>query len=87
MLNTKTFLPLFDGHDLKNFITQATWVTVNDYESELVKERTGLSEKEIAARVEAYIVTKGGDGSVIHTRDETIAIPVAHAAQLTDPTG
>ncbi len=80
-------LPLFDGADLKRFIDQATWVTVNDYESEIVKERTGWSEAEIAERVEAYVVTKGGEGSLIHTRDETIRIPVAHAERLADPTG
>jgi len=80
-------LPLFDGEDLKRFIEQATWVTVNDYESELIKERTGYSERDIARRVEAYIVTRGGDGSAIHSRDETLIIPAAKAASLEDPTG
>ena len=80
-------LPLFDGDNLKMFIEQATWVTVNDYESELIKERTGYSEKDIAWRVDAYIVTRGGEGSTIYTRDEALEIAVANAASLEDPTG
>ena len=79
-------LPLFDGENLKEFIDQATWVTVNDYESELIKDRTGYSEQDIAQRVQAYIVTRGGEGSTIYTRDEEIDIPAAKAASLEDPT-
>jgi adenosine kinase len=80
-------LPLFDGDNLKMFIEQATWVTVNDYESELIKERTGYSEEDIARRVDAYIVTRGGEGSTIYTRDGALEIAVANAASLEDPTG
>jgi adenosine kinase len=80
-------LPLFEGDDLKAFVEQATWVTVNDYESELIKERTGYSERDIAQRVDAYIVTQGGEGSTVYTRDEAISIPTAKAASLEDPTG
>ena len=80
-------LPMFDGEDLARFIGQATWITVNDYEAELMQERTGLSAHEIAERVEAYIVTRGGKGSVIYTRDHRLEIPVAHAENVVDPTG
>ena len=48
------------------FIDKATWVAVNDYEGQMLQERTGSVPRQIAARVEAYIVTKGADGSVIH---------------------
>ncbi len=55
-------MPMFNGDDLRKFIDQATWVTVNDYEWELLKDRTGWSEKDIVARVDALIVTLGGEG-------------------------
>lgn len=80
-------LPMFDGDDLKRFIDQATYVTVNDYEFSLLTERTGLSTEAIAAQVDALIVTKGGEGSVIYANGEEIEIPVAPVAQLKDPTG
>ncbi|KIH77356.1 adenosine kinase [Geoalkalibacter ferrihydriticus] len=80
-------LPMFDGDDLRRFIDQATWLTVNDYEWQLIRERTGLSAAEVAGRLEALIVTRGGQGSTIYTTGGEICIPAAHAAQLKDPTG
>jgi adenosine kinase len=80
-------MPMFDGDDLKAFIDIATWVTVNDYESELMQERTGLSPEAIAERVKACIVTRGGDGSNIYTREGRIDIPTAKPTSVTDPTG
>ena len=80
-------MPMFDGNDLRHFIGQATWVTVNDYESQLMQERTGWSEEEIARHVEALIVTRGGEGSNIYTGGTRIDIPCAKPAQLRDPTG
>ncbi|WP_439638791.1 carbohydrate kinase family protein [Nevskia sp.] len=80
-------LPMFGGDDLKAFIEKATYVAVNDYESEMIMDRTGWSLKEIADRVEALIVTRGGKGSHIYTRSKTHEIPTATAQALADPTG
>ena len=80
-------MPMFDGDDLKAFIDIATWVTVNDYESELMQQRTGLSPEAIAERVQACIVTRGSEGSNIYTRQGRIDIPTAKPTRLTDPTG
>lgn len=80
-------LPMFDGDDLRRFIDQATYVSVNDYESQLVQERTGWSPHEIAERVEALIVTRGGEGSIVYTPKHRLEIPAAKAKALSDPTG
>ncbi|MEX2482873.1 MAG: carbohydrate kinase family protein [Gammaproteobacteria bacterium] len=80
-------LPMFNGDELLHFIEGASWVTVNDYESEVVQERTGLGPAAIAERVAACIVTRGAEGSVIYTRDTTIEIPPATPAVVKDPTG
>jgi adenosine kinase len=80
-------LPMFDGDELLRFIEQATWVSVNDYELQLMQERTGLSPHEIAERVEALIVTVGAEGSHIYTKEHRIEIPPAKAEVLNDPTG
>lgn len=80
-------LPMFDGHDLKHFIEQARWVAVNDYEAQLLADRTGLSFHDIAERIEALIITKGAEGSHIYTRQHRLEIPVAPVRQLRDPTG
>lgn len=80
-------MPMFDGADLKHFIEQATWVTVNDYESELMQERTGWNAEEIAQHVQALIITRGGDGSAIYSSDGVVEIPTASASSIVDPTG
>jgi len=80
-------MPLFDGNDLKSFIEQATWMAVNDYEYELVCERTGWDAKEIATHLEALIVTRGEKGSEIYTDGTVYNIPVVEAPHVVDPTG
>ncbi|MBU0731084.1 MAG: carbohydrate kinase family protein [Proteobacteria bacterium] len=80
-------LPMFDGKELVQFIEQADWLTVNDYEWQLIVERTGLNEHQIAERVKALIVTRGAEGSIIATGTKRINIPVARTSDLQDPTG
>jgi adenosine kinase len=80
-------LPMFNGEELRAFIGQASWVAVNDYEASLLSERTGWSPEQIAGRVRAYVVTRGGEGSWIYADGEKLQIPAAPAARLADPTG
>ncbi len=80
-------MPMYDGEELLKFVEQATYVCVNDYESQLLQERTGLSIQQIAEKVEAAIVTRGGEGSVIHTNSKSIDIPAVKATAVQDPTG
>lgn len=80
-------LPMFGGDELRVFIEQATWVAVNEYEWQLLQDRTKLSAHDVAAQVEALVVTRGAEGSIIHTRDGDIAIPPAKPRAIVDPTG
>jgi len=80
-------MTLFGGPELAAFVEQATWVTVNDYEATLLQERTGLSTGELAARVAAYVVTQGAEGSVVYTNGRRVEIPAVRAAAVVDPTG
>ena len=80
-------LPMFDGKDLKRFVEQATWVTVNDYEWQLLKDRTGWDVADVTARTKALIVTRGAEGSLIHTPKGNFEIPTAKPKSVEDPTG
>lgn len=80
-------LPMFDGDNLRHFISQATWVAVNDYEGQLLRDRTGLDMEAIAAQVDALIVTRGGKGSLIYADGEQLEIPAVPPRQVLDPTG
>ncbi|PIQ37371.1 MAG: carbohydrate kinase family protein [Lysobacterales bacterium CG17_big_fil_post_rev_8_21_14_2_50_64_11] len=80
-------MPLYNGEELRLMIEQATYVTVNDYESSLLQERTGLSTRDIAERTQGYIITRGPNGSEIHTQKGELLIPAATAMRVVDPTG
>jgi adenosine kinase len=80
-------LPMFGGDELKTFIRQARWVAVNDYEWGMLQQKTGLTVAEVASQVEALIVTKGAEGSIIYAEGRTMAIPAAKPKAVVDPTG
>jgi len=80
-------MPLFNGKELTQMIEQASYVTVNDYESNLLQDKTGLSDKQIAERVQAYLITRGPKGSEVHSKDGMLQIPAATAMRVVDPTG
>ena len=60
---------------------------MNDYEGQLLCEKTNLSIDEIAAKVNAFIITKGSQGSDIYTSGEKISIDPIKIDQPVDPTG
>jgi adenosine kinase len=80
-------MPLFNGDDLLRFLEQATWATLNDYEAELLQQRTGKTLKQLAGYVKGLIVTLAGKGSHIYTESQTIEVPAAAVAAVNDPTG
>jgi adenosine kinase len=80
-------LPMFGQSELQRFVSIARWVTVNDYEWQLLQQKTGWGAPEILERVEALIVTRGADGSTIYTRSGELAIPAAVPNAVVDPTG
>ena len=80
-------MPMFSREDLLQFIEQARWLAVNDYEWQLMQDRTGLSSRDLTDRVEALIITRGAEGSSIYTKDHHYVIPTAQARAVKDPTG
>ncbi len=80
-------MPMFSGEELMRFLELATWVTLNDYEAELMQERTGRSLERLAELVQALIVTRGAEGSRIYTGGECLEIPAAKPDAVNDPTG
>src|SRR5271156_3958208 len=70
-------LPMFGGTELKGFIEQATWVAVNDYEWGLLQQKTGLTVSDITTQVQALVVTRGAEGSVIYTKERTFRVQCA----------
>lgn len=80
-------MPLFSGEELLECVHKSRYVILNDYEAELLQTRTGENLATLARHVEALIVTRGAEGSTIHTAGREIAIPAAKPAAILDPTG
>lgn len=80
-------LPMYNGEELTVFIDQADYVAVNDYEGQLLQERTGLTLEAIAKKTKALIVTLGAQGSIIYTDSKQISIPCVKPQEIIDPTG
>jgi adenosine kinase len=80
-------LPMFSGEELLTFLDQASYLACNDYEFEMVMDRTGLALQDIASRLDALIVTRGEQGSDIYAGGEHHKIPAVPASSVVDPTG
>ena len=73
--------------DLREGITGAHIVVVNEYEFEMIRNRTNWNEGDIVERAETLIVTMGERGSTIHTREEHIQVPAVKPVREVDPIG
>ena len=80
-------MPLFNGEELLEFVELADYLTLNDYEAELLQTRTGRDLEELAACVKCMVVTRGAEGSRFFAEGACLNIPAAPAAQVLDPTG
>jgi len=80
-------LPLFSSEELMTFLDQATWCVMNDYESQLLMNTTGQTIEALADKVEALVVTRGGEGSVAYVNGDQVQIPTVAVDQAVDPTG
>ena len=80
-------LPMFDGDELSRFVELASVVAVNDYEGQMLQDRTGLSPEAISRRVDALVITRGAEGSVVLREGKVAEIPAARPEQVLDPTG
>jgi adenosine kinase len=81
-------LPMFDGQELSRFISQATWVSVNDYEGKMLADRTGSSLAELStSHLQGVIETLGADGCNVYLQGEKTHVPGVKADAVIDPTG
>jgi adenosine kinase len=75
------------GGELRDGVTGATIVIVNDYELELLRQKTGLGESDILGVARALIVTRGEHGSSVLTAAGQIDVEAVTPDRIVDPTG
>ena len=80
-------LPMYGGDDIRVFLRQADYLACNDYEAQMMQEKTGESIEQLARNVKAAIVTLGAQGSKIYANGKRYDIPCVKATELVDPTG
>lgn len=80
-------LPMFGGDELNQFLDEATYAVVNDYESQLLMDKTGLNLDQLANKVEVLIITRGAAGSEVYEAGELTKIASAPISKVVDPTG
>jgi adenosine kinase len=79
-------LPHMTGADLDEG-SRGAWIVIgNDYELQLIKERTGRDAQGLLELAQIVVTTMGGQGSRIDTREGSFEIPAA-ATTVADPTG
>ena len=79
--------PMFTADELIHLIDLADYLTCNEYEMELIMRKTDLTRAVIARRLQALVVTRGGQGSEIVAAGRHYTIPAAPIEALVDPTG
>ncbi len=80
-------LPVLQAEALLSAVTGAKILIVNDYEFDLILDKTGLQKAELLARAESTIITLGEAGSMLYRPDGETKIPVCPARKVVDPTG
>jgi len=75
------------GDELKDGIKGAHILICNDYEFELIRQKTEMGEKEVLAEVDILIITKGEKGSTIITKKGSTDVPAVEPRKVADPTG
>jgi adenosine kinase len=76
-----------DGAQLGDGIIGAFMVICNDYEFELIRQKTGLSEQDLLAHVPLLVVTRGEHGCTVMTNDGAVDVPAVQPDRIEDPTG
>ena len=80
-------LPMWKGPDLAGSIDGSQFMISNDYELELIQNKTGLDRKGLLERTGTIITTLGEYGSRVSTPDFDLAIPPVILPRVVDPTG
>lgn len=73
--------------ELREGITGCYMLVVNEYEFEMIRNRTGWNEDNILARADTLVVTRAESGSTISTRDGRVSIPAVPPQRVVDPIG
>jgi adenosine kinase len=76
-----------NGDQLRDGLAGSAMTICNDYEFELIRQKTGLGEREVLDQVGLLVVTRGEHGCSIQSHDGQIEVPAVPPREIVDPTG
>ncbi|GAA5127952.1 carbohydrate kinase family protein [Haloechinothrix salitolerans] len=77
-----------DGELVRELVNGATYLFTNEYESMLLKQKSGWTSSEVLARVGTWVITHGENGATIsRNKQPTLVVPAVPPTELAEPTG
>lgn len=81
-------LPMFNGDELRRFVEQASWLTVNDYEARMLCERMGTDIESLSrSHLKGIVVTLADQGCEVWQQGQRTLVAGVKASDVLDPTG
>lgn len=75
------------GDELRDGVVGAHVVICNDYEFELLRQKTGLTEAGVLRHARTLVITRGEHGSSVYTSEGRADVPAVVPHRIVDPTG
>jgi adenosine kinase len=75
------------GDELRDGISGARLVICNDYEFELIRQKTGMGEADVLQQASALVITRGEDGCSVYESPSRVDIAAMTPHRIVDPTG
>jgi len=75
------------GDELRDGAVGAALVICNDYEFELIRQKTGMDEAAVFGVAGALVVTRGEQGCSIYDPSGRTDVPAVEPHRIVDPTG
>jgi adenosine kinase len=75
------------GPELRDGLTGSEIVICNDYEFELLRQKTSIDEASVLEHTQALVVTRGEEGCSIYTKEGREDAPAVRPTRIVDPTG
>ena len=75
------------GPELAEGLAGARVVICNDYEFEIIRQKTGHDEAGVLEGASLLVVTKGEHGCSLISRDAQVDVPAVPPLRIVDPTG
>lgn len=80
-------MPLFSGEDIMQMLALTRIMTLNEYEASVVEQRTGRSMDELAQGMQAIVVSRGAQSTLLYAEGRITEIASIAVEQIVDPTG